>query len=158
MSKPRILLVDDDHEFLRRFLLLGEEHFDLKTATDGSSALRAVAEDPFDAVLLDVDLGKGLSGIDVLTRLRQEARDVPVIMVSGDETPSTIVAAIRAGASDYISKRPNLELLRVKIEAALRDVAWRVHARSMQRSAMSSWSVAAPRCSQCVKRSSARAG
>lgn len=135
--KTHVLLVDDDPEFRRRFSLLGEEIFHVTAVADAAGALEIVSERQPDAVLLDVDLGAGMSGIELLGRLQRIVPDVPVIMVSGDESTETIVAALRAGARDYISKRPNLEMLRVKIENALRDIAWRVHARHMQSGAMS---------------------
>ncbi len=132
MTKLRMLLVDDDPEFLRHFALLGEELFEILTASSGAEALRRIEEDDPEAVLLDIDLGRPPDGIEVLGEIRRVRPDLPVIMVSGDDDPATVVRAMRAGADDYVSKRPNLDLLNLKVQKALEQAAWRLHAREMQ--------------------------
>ncbi|MBP7147027.1 MAG: sigma-54-dependent Fis family transcriptional regulator [Acidobacteria bacterium] len=135
MKMLRVLLVDDDPEFLRRFDLLGEGLFETRTARSAAEAFESLERSQPDAILLDVDLGAGPNGLEMLARLRREHPELPVVMVSGDESPETVVAAMRGGAVDYISKSPNLQLLRVKLERALDDDAWRIHARSLQAAA-----------------------
>jgi DNA-binding NtrC family response regulator len=125
MSPLHVLLVDDDGEFRRRVVAFGADLFDLSLAASGGEALEQVRKERPDAVLLDVSLGGGPDGIEVLRTLRREEPDLPVIMVSGDERPETIVEAMRAGANDYVSKHPNLEVLRLKLQRALDHVAWK---------------------------------
>ncbi len=132
MTKLRLLLVDDDAEFLRHFVFLGEDLFEIETACSGAEGLRRVETTDPDAVLLDIDLGKPPDGLEVLERIRRIRPDLPVIMVSGDENPETVVHAMRLGANDYVTKRPNLEVLNLKVQRALEQTAWRLHAREMQ--------------------------
>jgi DNA-binding NtrC family response regulator len=132
MSRFRVLLVDDDPEFVERFIVFGEERFGISTVATAAAAIELLSRESFDALLLDIDLGWGLSGLDLLRRIRATSPDIPVLMVSGDERAETIVEAIKAGANDYVSKTPDLEVLRLKIEHALADSAWREHARAMQ--------------------------
>lgn len=134
MSPLHVLLVDDDGEFRRRVVAFGAELFDLSLAASGTEALDRVRKERPDAILLDVSLGGGPDGIEVLRTLRREEPDLPVIMVSGDERPETIVEAMRAGANDYVSKHPNLEVLRLKLQRALDHVAWKEVALDAQAS------------------------
>lgn len=131
MNKLRILLADDDVNFLRRFKVLGHAHFEVMTATSGHEALRALAEDPPDALLLDLAFREQPDGLAVLRQIREAGSDLPVIIVSDDTTQETAVTAMKAGANDYLSKAPNLDLLHLKIQKVLREVAWREYARSM---------------------------
>jgi len=137
MSPLRVLLVDDDPEFVRHFRVLGEGTFEVSTTAVADEALRLLSDRAVDAVLLDIDLGGGPDGIDLLARIRRHAPDIPVIMISGDDHTGTVVRAMRAGADDYVSKSPDLELLRLKIRKALDDAAWKIHARQIQAAATS---------------------
>lgn len=132
MTMLRLLLVDDDPDFRERFVVLAESEFEVVTAGDFDAGVAALQADSFDAVLLDVDLGGGKSGLDLLDRALRLDPDLPVIMVSADEQPETVVAAMRAGALDYVPKHANLELLKLKIEKRLEEIAWRRHARTIQ--------------------------
>jgi DNA-binding NtrC family response regulator len=132
MTRLRILLVDDDPGFLRQFIVHGRGLFDITTARTSKEALQATRDIQPDAVLLDINLGSGGNGIEVLRELRVRDPDLPVIMVSGDESVETIVEALKAGANDYVSKSPNLKVLTLKIEHELEQSAWRAHAREIQ--------------------------
>ena len=133
MTKNHVLIVDDDGEFLERFCVFGADAFQLTVARTGVEALGLVESVGPDAVLLDVSLGSDPDGLEVLRRLRARHPDLPIIMVSGDDRPETVVAAMRSGATDYVSKHPKIELLRLRVQKALDDLAWRTHARDLQR-------------------------
>lgn len=103
----RVLVVDDEPYILKILV------FKLRTAglvpleaTDGESALRAADEDPPDAVLLDVSLAPGLSGLDVLARLKAGPRTgaVPVIVLTGSSRPEERATALRLGAARFLTK------------------------------------------------------
>ncbi|MDQ7008378.1 MAG: sigma-54 dependent transcriptional regulator [Acidobacteriota bacterium] len=132
MTKNHILIVDDDAEFLERFCVFGADAFQVTVAHSGAAALELVEAVRPDAILLDVSLGSEPDGLDVLRRVRARHPDLPVIMVSGDDRPETVVAAMRAGATDYVSKHPRIELLRIRVQKALDDLAWKTHARDLQ--------------------------
>jgi class 3 adenylate cyclase len=120
---PRRILVVEDDAFFRALLVqrLREERFgEIVAAEDGEEALRAVAGCAPDLVLLDVEL-PGRSGISVLTTLKSDERwrDIPVIVISGVEDISSIVACIELGAEDYLNKPFNPVILRARISASL---------------------------------------
>jgi DNA-binding NtrC family response regulator len=129
----RILLVDDDPDFCRHFEVLAAGDFVVVTVAGYDECLEYLERHTIDAVLLDIELGEARTGVDLLRDVRHRHPDLPVIMVSADDAQETIVAATKAGADGYVSKHPDLDILKVKIEKALDDSAWRRHARDLQR-------------------------
>jgi adenylate cyclase len=104
---------------LREFASLGREA--LTAVESGEAALAVTAADNFDLVLLDMMM-PGLSGFEVLCRLKADARTrhLPIIMISAlDEFDST-VRCIAAGAEDYLPKPFNPVVLRAGVGASLR--------------------------------------
>jgi diguanylate cyclase (GGDEF)-like protein/PAS domain S-box-containing protein len=101
------LLVVDDNEPNRDALSrrLRQRGFDVAVAADGAEALALSAASSFDLVLLDVEM-PGLSGFDVLTRLRSthSQTQLPVIMVTARTQGADIVEAFSRGANDYVTK------------------------------------------------------
>ena len=84
-SKPTILCVDDMEENLRiRVLLLQQFGCQTSTASDGAAAIRIVAEDPIDLVLIDYHLAKGETGEDVARDVRVLKPHLPLVMLTGD--------------------------------------------------------------------------
>lgn len=104
-ARKRVLVVEDDR-VLRLALsgLLAEQHT-VEEAADGLEALEKLAARDFDLVLLDVGL-PGMSGLDVLTRLRADGHRPPprVVVLTADDTPETLLRAIRHQAYDYVVK------------------------------------------------------
>jgi CheY-like chemotaxis protein len=84
--KKLLLVEDDDIERQSLMLLLGHHDVDITTAADGAEAWRALTQQPFDCVVLDLRL-PDMSGFDILERIRQETslRDLPVIVFTGKE-------------------------------------------------------------------------
>ena len=100
----RILIVDDEtaiRELLSRFLR--RESYDTVSAADGDEALALVKRELLDVVLLDIRM-PGLDGIEVLRQIKKLDRDLPVIMMTSDGRVPQVVAAMRAGAYDYVVK------------------------------------------------------
>jgi class 3 adenylate cyclase/CheY-like chemotaxis protein len=117
----RILVVDDNaanRDLLTR-RLAREGHL-VEAVEDGRSALKQVASDHFDLVLLDLMMPE-MNGFEVLCRMKADPalRDVPVIMISALDEIDSIVRCIEAGAEDYLPKPFNPVLLRARINAAL---------------------------------------
>lgn len=122
MSKAatRVLLVDDDGlmvHLIERFLV--EDGFDVRSAATGEEGLALVRSGDFDVMLLDVDL-PGMSGVEVLTRMRREGSRVPVLMVSGDSDKRHIAHSLDEGADDYVPKPVDPTELPARIRAVLR--------------------------------------
>jgi DNA-binding response OmpR family regulator len=119
-GQPRVLVVDDDpsiREALDRALQL--EGFGVSTRPDGSSALAAVEEAPPDVLVLDVMM-PGVSGVDVIRRLRAGGHDLPICVLSARDEVADRVKGLRAGADDYLVKPFELEELVARLHALLR--------------------------------------
>ena len=101
-----LLVVDDDPanlELMQR--RLGREGYRVTASTDGATALRLLEETDFDVILLDL-LMPGMNGQEVLRQIRERhsSHELPVIVVTAKHGSVTIVAALEAGANDYITK------------------------------------------------------
>ncbi|HUH03076.1 MAG TPA: sigma-54 dependent transcriptional regulator [Kofleriaceae bacterium] len=115
----RILIVDDDADIaelardgLRR------RGFDVEYVTSAPAALEWLATHPFDVVVTDV-LMSGMSGIELCELLRERFPDVVPIVITGHTNLDTAVAAIRAGAYDFITKPLQIEPLVIAVERAV---------------------------------------
>jgi len=116
----RVLVVEDDAmlgEGVRRGLRqLG---YAVDWVRDGPAADLALASEPYEAVLLDLGLpGKG--GMDVLRSLRKNRRLVPVVVITAQDAVSQRVAALDAGADDYLVKPFDLDELAARVRAVQR--------------------------------------
>ena len=117
--RPRILVVDDDDAIRRSLTMMFEfEGFDCETASSGPEAVQVAERAEIDLVVLDVKMA-GLDGLETLRLLRERAKDVPVIMLSGHGTVKTAVEATRLGAFDFLEKPPETEKLLVAARNAL---------------------------------------
>ena len=116
---PRILVVDDELA-IRRFLhtVLSSEEFSLHEAEDGHAGLASAAAFRPDVILLDLGL-PDLDGIEVIKRIR-EWSPVPIIVLSVRDRENDKVAALDAGADDYLTKPFGVGELLARIRAALR--------------------------------------
>jgi two-component system KDP operon response regulator KdpE len=114
-----VLIVDDEPQIARALrVALSSRGYDVRTAGNGETALDLVASAPPDVILLDLGL-PGIDGVEVVRRLRGWSR-VPVIVVSVREAQSDKVAALDAGADDYLTKPFGMDELLARIRAALR--------------------------------------
>jgi DNA-binding NtrC family response regulator len=120
MKKATILLIDDD-DSLRRVMefSLTEAGHKVETAASGEEGLRLFEKVSFDAVITDITM-PGLSGMDVLARVRARDANLPVIMITAYGTIENAVQAMKEGAFDYITKPFSRDELRLTLEKALR--------------------------------------
>jgi CheY-like chemotaxis protein len=102
--KKRILIVDDDRA-LRHVLtaLLRGSGYSVAIARDGEEALERLAKKNFDLLLLDVGL-PGISGLEVLSRLRSRDASPRVVVMTADDAPETLLRAVREQAFEYVAK------------------------------------------------------
>lgn len=99
----RVLVVDDDAQILRAVRTgLQARGYEVVTAGNGETALARLATDPADLVILDLSL-PGIDGHEVIRRLRSFS-DTPVLVLSVRESQDDKVAALDAGADDYVTK------------------------------------------------------
>jgi two-component system KDP operon response regulator KdpE len=114
-----VLAVDDEPAMLRALRInLRVRKYDVATAATGEEALAEAGRRPPDAVILDLGL-PDLDGIEVIRRLRGWSR-VPVIVLSGRAGPGDKIAALDAGADDYVTKPFSMGELLARLRAALR--------------------------------------
>jgi DNA-binding response OmpR family regulator len=123
VSGQRILVVEDDHG-LRELVARGlrEEGFTVLTATDGTSALKAAAETPVDALVLDVGLPDS-DGRDVCIALRSRGVDAPVVFLTARGGLTDRLSGFAAGGDDYIAKPFAFPELVARLRALLRRAA-----------------------------------
>ena len=118
-SARPVLLVDDEPLILRALSAsLGAAGYHVTTAVDGTSALEAAALRHPAAVVLDLCL-PDMDGVEVCRRLRERS-DVPVIVVSAMDSEVEKIAALDAGADDYVTKPYSAGELLARLRAALR--------------------------------------
>jgi two-component system, OmpR family, KDP operon response regulator KdpE len=118
-SRSRVLVVDDEAAMLRALRInLRVRKYDVATAATGREALTEAGRRPPDAVILDLGL-PDLDGIEVIRRLRGWS-GVPIIVLSGRAGPGDKIAALDAGADDYVTKPFSMEELLARLRAALR--------------------------------------
>jgi len=115
----RILVVDDEPEICRTLgINLRIRGYDVDLAGDGEAALDLAARHHPDAVVLDLGL-PGIDGVDVIAGLRGWSR-VPIVVLSARDGEPDKVAALDAGADDYVTKPFGMDELLARLRAALR--------------------------------------
>jgi len=117
----RILVVDDEPQILRAMHInLRAQHYDVDLATDGTTALRAAADQPPDLVILDLGL-PDIDGVDLIRQLRTLTA-APIVVLSGRAASADKLAALDAGADDYITKPFKINGLLARVRAITRRV------------------------------------
>lgn len=115
----RVLVVDDEPQILRALRInLAARGYEVTTAVDGASALRAAAERQPEVVVLDLGL-PDMDGTEVLAGIRGWSK-VPVIVLSARTDSADKVDALDAGADDYITKPFGMDELLARLRAAVR--------------------------------------
>ncbi|MFA6232931.1 MAG: sigma-54 dependent transcriptional regulator [Bacteroidota bacterium] len=122
LSDAGDILIVDDEEMMGIVLsgVFEDAGFSVRTATNGEAAIRLIGERLPDAMLLDIIM-PGLSGMEVLMRIKSVDESIPVILMTAMAGVSGAVEAMRAGAYDYVAKPfHNEDLLRI-VTAAVRQ-------------------------------------
>ncbi|MDR3139970.1 MAG: response regulator, partial [Treponema sp.] len=117
----RVLIVDDERhirESLKKYL--GLEHIDAEVLETGEEALGFLEREAFDAVILDLRL-PGISGQEVLEWIRRRGLVSPVILISAHGQIPDAVAALKAGAQDYLVKPFDPAELAIKLRALVEN-------------------------------------
>ena len=119
MKRRSILLVDDD-ESLRRItqLQLEEAGHEVLTASSGDAALKVIEEETPALVITDFKM-PGLSGLELLKKVREAYPQITVLMITAFGTVQTAVEAMKAGAYDYITKPIDYEELVLVVNRAM---------------------------------------
>ena len=132
---PTVFVVDDDEQICRDLrTLLEQEGHEVETFLTGEDYLHATLPDREGCILIDANL-PGMSGLDLLRRLRADGRRLPAIMITGSSDVAMAVDAMRAGATDFIEKPVGSTELLASLGAALE--------RSASSITLSAWQTAA---------------
>ncbi|MDR2350883.1 MAG: response regulator [Deltaproteobacteria bacterium] len=119
-----ILIVDDNLTNLEQISIQIEDVYDISLAKSGAQALVICQKAEPDLILLDIEM-PDMDGFETLAKLRENIslRQVPVVFLTASHDPKTEVKAIKSGASDFVSKPVEREILLHKIETHLKLVA-----------------------------------
>jgi two-component system, NtrC family, response regulator HydG len=133
MTAVRVLVVDDEAGVRTGMKhLLETRGYSVTVAEDGAAALERVGELPPDVVVTDLDMPK-MGGMELLARLREKDRELAVIVATSAVDVQSAVAAMRAGATDYITKPVELDELVLSIERAIEHRNVRVENENLRR-------------------------
>lgn len=134
MEADRILVVDDNPEFLRFFGqdVLPQYGYETVLARSGREGLRLMDKEKLSLVLLDVQM-PDISGIQVLEEMQEQQLDLPVIMMTAHGSESVAVKAFQLGAVDYLIKPFDLNLARVAIDRQLMQIRLRREKEKLSR-------------------------
>ena len=120
INKGRIFLLDDDELIISMLSrALQKDGYETHLLTSPVDAVQTICEWQPHALLLDIDLGEGPNGLDILEMLQAENIDFPVIMLTADDSAESAIRAMRNGASDYLNKPFNIEEVKIVIEKLL---------------------------------------
>lgn len=126
MGKKKILVVDDEPDFLEVITIrLEENDYEVITASNGNDAFKKVKEDRPDAVLLDI-LMPGMDGLKLLRMIRKADEKLPIYIITAFSTEERFKMANKFGASGFIVKTNNLSREIDNITSAL-DMSGRYH-------------------------------
>ena len=118
-TRAKILIVDDErvHRFMLRSLF-AEWGWDAEEADDGSTAVSAVEQGPWDVILMDVRMTT-MDGMEALKRIHALNPAIPVVIMTAYSSVDSAVAAIKQGAHDYLTKPLDFDRLRTTLEVAM---------------------------------------
>ena len=118
-TRAKILIVDDErvHRFMLRSLF-AEWGWDAEEADDGSTAVAAVEQGPWDVILMDVRMTT-MDGMEALKRIHALNPAIPVVIMTAYSSVDSAVAAIKQGAHDYLTKPLDFDRLRTTLEVAM---------------------------------------
>src|SRR5688500_12153963 len=132
-AKVRLLVVDDEagvRSAMRQ--LLEARGYRVDVAEDGIAALEHIADVPPDLVITDLDMPR-MNGMSLLKELRERDREMPVIVATSAVELDSAVAAMRAGAADYVTKPVDFDALGLAIGRALEHRKLKVENENLRR-------------------------
>ena len=120
LDSPKVLVADDECNIVTLLEMeLESEGYNVVTASDGVSALKALRTFPPDLALLDWNM-PGITGLEICRRLRDTGSSLPVIMITCRDEIDDRVAALETGADDFICKPFNIREVLARVKALIR--------------------------------------
>jgi DNA-binding NtrC family response regulator len=120
--RERVLVVDDEVGGREAFKMILKDDYEVITSEDGVEALEIIKEKRPKVVILDI-LMPGLSGIEVLKKIKEFDEGIEVIMVTATKNLSTAIEAIELGAFDYLVKPFDMREVRMITKRAMEHKA-----------------------------------
>ena len=119
MSKPRILIVDDEASLRETLgIIFTKEGFEARLAQNFTEGLADALRSSPDVILCDIKMPDG-NGLDLLRKVKADSPKTPVIMITAHTSTQDAIEAMKAGAVDYIAKPFNVEELAMIVDRAL---------------------------------------
>lgn len=118
-GKARILIIDDEPEVRSVLRELLRFDYDCWEADSAEQALELLVAGRFDLVISDINM-RGISGLDLIPQVLRRSPDTVVVMISGENSIESAIAAMRAGAYDYVTKPFALQHVEAAVERALK--------------------------------------
>src|SRR6266566_3529552 len=116
--KPTLLIVDDEEGPRQSLQVVFKDDYQLLLAGDGPTAIQLAQQNKIDVAVLDIRMA-GMSGIELLERLRFVDHGIEVVMMTAFETTETMRQALRLRACDYINKPFDLSTMRSAVAHAM---------------------------------------
>lgn len=114
----KVLLVDDETEFLATLAeRMRNRGLEVETSTSAEDALKMVESYSFDAILLDLKM-PGIDGLAALKLIKEKKPEMQIILLTGHATLQKGIEAMKLGATDFLEKPANIEILTEKIHKA----------------------------------------
>jgi DNA-binding NtrC family response regulator len=130
--KQKILIVEDEAQMCDLLMsFFGDKGYKVTAVQNGEDAIARLEEEDFALVITDIKL-PGMSGLELLARLRQEWQDVAVIIMTAFSSISSAVEAMKLGAEDYIGKPFQLDELAITVDKALERRSLRREVRELR--------------------------
>lgn len=116
----RILIIEDEKDIRSQIAQqLGQQGYMVDETGDGEEGLFFAEEYPIDAAIVDIGL-PGISGLDVIKKLREEGKTIPILILTARDRWQDKVDGLEAGADDYLAKPFQMEELMARVKALLR--------------------------------------
>src|SRR5687768_13474602 len=117
--KPTLLVVDDEEGPRQSLRVVFKDKYNVLLASDGRAAIELARNSPIDVAVLDIRMA-GMSGIELLGKLKEVDPCIEVVMMTAFETADTIRQALRLSACDYLNKPFDLNAMRDAVARAMK--------------------------------------
>jgi diguanylate cyclase (GGDEF)-like protein len=118
-NKARLLIADDEHSIRDLLHDLLSEEYDCATVSSAEEALTSLGAESFALLLSDINM-TGISGLEMIPKVREISPETIVVMISGERNIQSAVEAMRGGAFDYITKPFDLDHIEAAVSRALK--------------------------------------
>jgi DNA-binding NtrC family response regulator len=136
-TKGRIFLLDDDELIITMLSrALKKEGFETQIQTSSHGVIKKIEAWLPDLALLDIHLGEDKNGLDILSEIKSNNIDTQVVMLTGDDTAETAIAAMKSGAADYLTKPFNIDEVIMVLKGVLEKAKLKDEVRYLRKARM----------------------